>query len=229
MVPQHGPASVEAAIDASFLAHLPAHDRAELVHGARLLTLPAGYVLVDGYRDFGGVVVSGVLRVFAGEDATGRSVTYRNVAVGDTVGLGALLGVRDQLWVQTITESCVLSLDLWAVARLRSREPAVALALAQETMRRLQDTSRELRIWIRGSVRQRTIRCLLDLAAERSPRTGPMSIRVSHEQLAASIGSSREAVTRALGELAHLGLVRLGHSCVSITDLSGLGAEIEQR
>ena len=221
-------ATLDAAVGASFLAQLAPQVRAEFIRSARLQHLPPGHLLVDGYRDFGGVVISGLLRVFAGEDAHGKSVTYRNVAVGNAVGLGALLGLRDEIWVQTVTASSVLSLDLRVVARLRSEEPSVAIALAHEAMRRLQDTSRELRIWFGGSVRQRVLRRLLDLAAE-SAGDEASSVRISHEQLAESIGSRREVVTRVLGQLEDRGLVRLGRGGIVILDAVALRSGIEDR
>lgn len=218
---------IDTAIAASFLASLSPPARDKLIDSGRVMRLPPGHLLVDGYRDFGGVVVSGLLRVFAEEDATGPSITYRNAATGEAVGLGALLGVRGETWVQTVTASTVLSLDLVVVADLRSRDPVLALALAHEAIRRLQDISRELKVWVRGSVRQRTIRRLLDLAAEEASEE-PISIAISHERLAESIGSRREVVTRALGQLEKRGLVRLGHGRIYILDLLGLRSAIEQ-
>lgn len=220
--------AVDAVIESSFLAHLSGDLQRDLVSTGRLLHLPRGHLLVDGYRDFGGIVTSGVLRAYAEVDRTGRSVTYRNVERGDAVGLAALLGLHDEIWVQTVTEATVFSLDLGVVARLRQSNAAFALALAEEVMRRLQDTSRELQLWVRGTVRQRTVRRLLDLVAESSPNADPNWVAITHEELAESISSRREVVTRVLRELEERDLVRRGRGGVSILDVPGLRTELER-
>jgi len=210
-----------------FLADLPVATRTQLVKRARLLDLPAGFYVMRGAADFGGVVVTGLLRVFAADDSGGREVTYRNVGVGDTVGVAALLGMTDDVWIQALVPSSVLAFDLPAVRAVVRRDPAVSAALAREAMRRVQDTSQELLIWVRGSVRQRVARELLDLASGSSSTT-PLNVRISHEALAEAIGSRREVVTRVLGDLAHRGVVRLGRGRVEIVDAVALRSELHK-
>jgi CRP-like cAMP-binding protein len=125
-----------------------------------------------------------------------------------------------------VTSSEVLSLDLAVLGQIRSRDPSVALALAREVMRRSDDTARELRVQVRGSVRDRTVRHLLDLAATVSGGD-PSMIEVSHERLAEAIGSRREVVSRALSLLERQGLIQLERGRVSILDPSGLKSALE--
>ncbi len=218
-------ADLTEALDSSFLAAVDPGVRSRLVADGRVLTIPAAYMLVDGYREFGGIVMSGLLRVFAQASDGRPSITYRNAARGDAVGLGALLGVQDEIWVETITPATVLSLRLASVRFYCGTDASLALALAGEAMRRLQSTTRELRLWARGTVRDRTIRCLLDMA-QGADGGVPTCVRVSHEQLAERVGSTREVVTRALGHLERIGLVRLGRGQVKIPDIVLLSREI---
>lgn len=211
---------LRAVIDGSFMGSLSEQTRALLLARARLLRLPPGHLLIDGRGNFAGVVVSGLLRVCS-DDGDGRSVTYRNVARSEAVGIGALLDQADDIWVQTVTHSRVLSIDLRVVADLRTQDAAFNLALARETLQRLRDTSRELLVRVHGSVRQRVARQLLDLAAE-AGSAEPVTVRVSHETLAANLGSRREVVTRVLGELEHQGLIERGRNRVTILRLLAL-------
>lgn len=137
------------------MGSLSEQTQALLLVRARLLILPPGHLLIDGRGNFAGIVVSGLLRVCS-DDGDGRSVTYRNVARSEAVGIGALLDQSDDIWVQTVTHSTVLSIDLRVVADLRACDPAFNLALARETLQRLRDTSHELLIRVHGSVRQQS-------------------------------------------------------------------------
>jgi CRP/FNR family cyclic AMP-dependent transcriptional regulator len=79
-----------------------------------------------------------------------------------------------------------------------------------------------------GSVRQRLIRHLLDLAGETASAGGNPSLvaRVSQQQLADAIGSVREVVARVLRELRSEGLVETGPGGIRLCDPAALEAEI---
>jgi CRP/FNR family cyclic AMP-dependent transcriptional regulator len=48
---------------------------------------------------------------------------------------------------------------------------------------------------------------------------------LTHDQLAALVGTSRETATKVLGEFADRGLVRLGRGRITLLDVDGLTAE----
>lgn len=219
---------VTAAVERSFVGRLPENAKQTVLARARLVRFPAGRFIIDGRGGFAGITVSGVLRVFDATDSDDAGVTYRNVVHGETVGLGALIGEDDDIWVRAMTPSEVLSLDLNVAARLREADAPYSSALAREVFRRLIDTSREVRIWKRGFVRQRLVRQLLDIAA-REPERLPIVVHVMHQELADAIGSRREAVTRALGRLEERGLIELGRERITILDLLGLRQALEER
>jgi CRP/FNR family cyclic AMP-dependent transcriptional regulator len=50
-------------------------------------------------------------------------------------------------------------------------------------------------------------------------------LRLTHEQIAALVGTCRETTTRVLGEFADRGLVRLGRGRITLLDRDGLTAE----
>ncbi len=215
-----------AAIQASFLAELPDALRWDLVGRSRVVRVPRGHILDAEYHAFAGIVINGLLRVVGSTD-NDRPVTYRNVGRGEAVGLARLVGLDDSIYVQAVTDSSVLELDLRQIAELRGRDASLALALAREVLRRLRDTSSELEVWARGSVRQRVARQLLDLAAEDRDASRTI-IHINHESLADSIGSRREVVGRALASLVAVGAVRLGRGSIVILDASALRAAVRR-
>lgn len=56
---------------------------------------------------------------------------------------------------------------------------------------------------------------------------GPRSVQVAltHDQLAALVGTTRETATKVLGEFADRGLLRRGRGRIILLDIDGLGAE----
>jgi CRP/FNR family transcriptional regulator len=90
---------------------------------------------------------------------------------------------------------------------LGERDAAIAMALARELTERLYDTLDELAGHAFASVRQRVARHLLDLAARDQRGASALVASVTHQDLADAIGSSREVITRVLGEMRRAGLV----------------------
>jgi CRP-like cAMP-binding protein len=54
---------------------------------------------------------------------------------------------------------------------------------------------------------------------------GPTQVVLTHEQIAALVGTSRETATKALGEFAEQGLVKLGRGKIFIIDRTRLADE----
>jgi CRP/FNR family cyclic AMP-dependent transcriptional regulator len=58
--------------------------------------------------------------------------------------------------------------------------------------------------------------------AEGRSRLRGGQVRVTHEQLAALAGTSRETTTKVLGDLVDRGLITLGRGRITVLDLDGL-------
>jgi len=73
-------------------------------------------------------------------------------------------------------------------------------------------------------VRRRLVRILLDLARSRgvANEDGILLGGLTHDELAACVGTAREVISRTLGELQRAGLVRLGRRRLVLLDLAGL-------
>ncbi len=89
---------------------------------------------------------------------------------------------------------------------------------------------RRLRSLLFRPVRERLLQLLVELAADhgiRTPRGIDIRLKLSHQDLASIIGSTRESVSAALGEFQNQGLVVLGRQCVTICSIERLTAQAE--
>lgn len=167
---------------------------------------PTELIFGPDNRTWVGIVGNGLIRVFS-VSAAGYSVTHRNVSRSGVVGIGALVDRPDFVIAQSVGYSVVMQLDLHLVRHLAATDLQFNRAVAIEVHQRLLDTASEIQERLTGSLTRRLARELLDIAAQLGEGE-PLSIPVTHEALAESVGSSREAVSRQLASLAKQGLVR---------------------
>lgn len=157
---------------------------------------------------------------------SGRSVLLAVKRPGDLVGeLAAILGTdrsatataRDQVAVDVVApdafrEAMTARPDL--MASVLAQLAHDVRAVGAEHVRRGD-----------GSVTQRVAAGLLSLAARSVEHDGAgeaTTIRIGHDDLAAWVGASREAVSRSLGELRRAGVVTTGRRRITIPDLGAL-------
>ena len=117
------------------------------------------------------------------------------------------------------------------MVQLVEESPTLSLGIAKLFgMRRLR-IERRLKYLLFRSNRDRLIHLLLELA-ERYGKQGEagveLKIKLSHQDLASVIGSTRETVTVLLGELQGEGLITLGRRRLAITNLEKLAQCVEQ-
>lgn len=96
-------------------------------------------------------------------------------------------------------------------------------------MRRLR-IERRLRALLFRPIRERLLQLLVELAGDhgvKTPRGVEIRVKLSHQDLASIIGSSRESVTNTLGELQGEGLLVLGRQSVTICSLERLSQLVE--
>jgi CRP/FNR family transcriptional regulator len=206
-----------------FLFALPRSAAEQLVADAVRISVPAGALI---YRDEESprviVVVSGLLRVFL-SSADGRQVTVRYARSGDVAGLPLVVGGPAPMSIQAMTGSSVLALRAETLRSLLASDPGVARACAEELTRQLYRALDDVAEQAFLTVRQRLVRHLLDLA---SPGPGPhLHVQASQQELADSVGSVREVVTRTLHALRDDGLIRTGRDEIVLLDLATLTEE----
>lgn len=194
----------------------------EIREAASLVRLRAGRdIFVEGDRVEGiALLLSGVVRVYA-IGSGGREITLYRFGTGQSCVLtaGAILNRRAFPAVATVEQDAealfipaetfrrwVRHVDLWqdfVFEMLLQRLARVMETLDEAVFRRLDS---------------RLAALLLAQARLQNP------VRMTHQQIASELGSSREVVSRLLEEFARAGLLRVGRREIRVLDAAGLEA-----
>ncbi len=219
---------VRTAIWSSHLAGVPERLLAPLVDDAVRLVVPAGSLVRREGQSGPHVelVISGLVRVFV-SSPDGRTLTVRYCRPGALIGVVSLFQpdyvMLGSLQALVDTELLVLRAD--AVRTMCDEDHAMAGAVIAELSERVYRFVAEIPGASFATVRQRVARHLLDLASER--QQGALLVaQISQQALADAVGSVREVVVRALGELRREGLVETGTGGIRILDPDRLAADV---
>ncbi len=194
----------------------------ELRREAEFAKIPAGQdVFVEGDRvDTIALLLSGVVRVYKiGE--TGREITLYRFGFGQSCILtaNAILNQRSFPAIATVEEdaeaviipapvfrSWVDRYPLWRgfVFELLSERLATVMAVVEEVVFRRMDG--------------RVAALLVKQANARNP------VRITHQEIAAELGSSREVISRILEDFSKDGLIEAGRGTIEVLELEALEA-----
>lgn len=221
--------AVAAAIAASRLAALPPDVVRELLDGSMLMHVAVGAVHQredDPHLSNGiGLMVSGLLRAFL-TTTDGRQLTTRYARAGSLLAVPALyLKANPGINQQALTPCTILAARAAQLRAVAERDARVANLFAEENAFRMAQVVHELAANTFGTIRQRLIRHLLDLAAGPGGRSSPLIARGTQGALADAVGSVREVVVRALREMREEGLIRTGRDEVELLDPDRLAVE----
>jgi CRP/FNR family transcriptional regulator len=201
--------AVNEAIRRSRLAVLPTDALGRLTGDALRLELPAGSIMIrEGGPTPMFLVVAGLVRGFL-TAPSGRQSTVRYCKPGDLIGVVGVFFDQARAGAQTLTETTVLAFNVASVRRAAGEDARIAMALGKELADRLQSYFDQLYGTSFGTVRQRVVRHLLDLAGQ-SDRGGELVAPVSQQALADAVGSVREVIARVLQTLRREGLIATG-------------------
>jgi CRP/FNR family transcriptional regulator, anaerobic regulatory protein len=192
----------------------------QLIHefqkAAFMAKIPAGQdVFLEGDRvDSIALLISGVVRVYKiGE--TGREITLYRFGYGESCILtaNAILSQKSFPAIATVEKDAeaimipadtfrdwVKRYDLWRefVFELLSDRLSTVMTVVDEV------------------VFQRMDRRVASLLLDRSRHTNPL--RVTHQEIAGELGSSREVISRILEDFAQKGMVEVGRGTIEILD-----------
>ena len=170
------------------------------------------------------LLLEGLLRVgIASRD--GREMTLRYERQGEFIGIPALLIGPAAVRVSAMTDCRICYFHAEAIRAMAERNAALALALGRECAFNLYDLIARTAAATFGTVRQRLIRDLLDLATEQD---GALRVALTAGELAAAIGSVREVVARTLSHLRAEGLIQTGRGAITLLDPAALRGEIAE-
>lgn len=176
------------------------------------------------------ILKRGRVRIFR-VAADGRALTTALIEPGTIFGEMTPLGQRmHDSFAEALEDSvvCVMSRD--DVQRFLLSDPRIASRIAEILGDRLAEMERRLSDTVFKNVPQRIAGTLTMLAgqatvgvASRAPQ-----VRLTHGQIAALVGSSRETTTKVLGDFAERGLIRLSRGRITLLDREGMAAEAGQ-
>ena len=192
---------------AGFLDLLSESDRDLVQLGSRRMRYPAGTVYeTKDATPIVMVVESGLIRLFdATPDGRQASVVYLH-PTDAYAALDEMLPVPPAQ-LQALTKATVLMLDSANLTGLVTRNIGVSEAMIRIMGRTIGHLHRIVTVRSLGSMSERLAFDLLERASESQLREGDLVCHVTHDQLADSIGSSREVVSRMVGDLRRRGLV----------------------
>jgi CRP/FNR family transcriptional regulator, cyclic AMP receptor protein len=172
------------------------------------------------------VLRSGRVRVYK-LSPEGRALTLMVLEPPTIFGEMAMVGQRfHDTFAEAMVECLVGVIRRENFRQILDHHSQISLALMELMGQRLRAMENKLADIAFKSVPQRLASVLLSLAGI-SPGLSvgsqpPSVVRYTHQQLADMIGSYRETVTKAIGELREAGLIRIEDEAISLTDLAQL-------
>jgi len=174
------------------------------------------------------ILKRGRVRIFR-VSADGRALTTAIMTPGTIFGEMVLLGQRMyDNYAEALDEAVVCVMNRVDVQRFLLSDPRIAARITAILGQRLVDMERRLSDTVFKSVPQRIATTLATLAGqERRYLVGSRApvVALTHEQIAALVGTSRETATKILDNFADRGLVRLGRGRITLLDVPGIDAE----
>ena len=198
-----------------------------LVAGSRQLEVAAGEPVFPLHDPSPRVamILAGTARSFL-TAANGRQLTLRYARRGALIGKRAqLIGAHAPLAVHAMTDCTILEFEWETFHELAASSLALARAINLELTTRLDDVYAAVGDSAFGSVRQRVIRHLLMLATA-GGLEDETTVRITHQQLANAVGSSREVIARTLTPLRDEGLLRTSPGAIELLNVGRLVASL---
>jgi CRP-like cAMP-binding protein len=180
------------------------------------------------------ILKRGRVRIFR-VSADGRALTTAIITSGTIFGEMVLLGQQMyDNWAEALDEAvvCVMSRD--DVHRFLLSDPRIATRITAILGRRLAAMEQRLTDSVFNTGPQRIAATLQALSGEPERKPGRLGfgakpITITHEQPGALVGASRETTTKALGDLAERGIIKLGRGKITVLDHSRLADESAAR
>lgn len=202
--------------------------QAQLARSARLRTAPRGTLLHNGSEDCVGLlaVCSGALRAFI-RSPEGREVTIYRLFERDICLFSASCMLKSAQF--DVSAEVERDAQLWIIpADVYQSVAASSAALANYTSELMASRFSDV-MWLVEQILwrsqdRRLASFLLDESALQESRT----LAITHDRIAAHMGTAREVVTRLLRYFQGEGMVRLARGTIELTDEVRLRAWAEE-
>ncbi len=177
------------------------------------------------------IVKKGRVRVYR-ITPDGKQLTLDIYEKGTILGDMELLG-QDRLpeaYAETIEDAVICTITPDELRRLIERYPTIGVNIIQHLSRRLDAAERELEAMAYQRVDQRLARKLLDLGQRfgiKTERGTLIQARLTQQELAEMIGTTRETLAHTLGDFRRNDLIDTEHHQVVIRDAERLAGIAE--
>ncbi len=157
----------------------------------------------------------------------GKQLTLDIYEKGTILGDMRLLGQQaiPEAYAQTVDAAVICTITPDELRRLIERHPIIGVNIISHLSRRLQEAERDLEAMAYERVGQRLARKLADLAARfgvQTVRGTLIQARLTQQELAEMIGTTRETLAHTLSDFRSRGLVDTSHHQVVIRDAERL-------
>ncbi len=193
-------------LDFGQLEQLATACRARSYNEKCLLSLPTG----ESRSVF--LLASGRARIYH-LNSDGRQTVLSFIEPGEVFGELAIVDPSAVLdYVETMDASVVVQIPVAALHQLMETSPAFLMGVTKLIGLRRRRVEQRLKNLLFRSNREKLVHLLLDLVEQYGSQNGigvELGIRLSHQELANVIGSTRETVTITLGHLRDEGLIHV--------------------
>jgi CRP/FNR family cyclic AMP-dependent transcriptional regulator len=212
---------------AGFFCELPKGPLEDLEKIKYASAYPQGAVLfVEGQSARGAYIICSGRVKLSTTSREGKTLIVRIADAGDVLGMHATVsGKPYELTAETLQPCQLDFLKRDDFLRFLQKHGEACLNAAQHLSQNCQDAYEMIRsLGLSHSVAEKLARLLLEWASDGETTKDGIRIKISltHEEIAQLIGTSRETVTRVLGEFREHNLAQLKGSTLLIQNKSGL-------
>lgn len=218
--------------DVSLFRDLPEDLRCLVERSCRWRNFRTGEEIVS-YQDVSRDVhfmVSGQARVII-YSISGKVVAFRDIGAGDLFGEFAAIDERPRsASVEAKTDGLVASMSAQSFRKVLADEPCVALPLIRHLVTQIRLLTDRVFEFSTLAVNNRIHAELLRLVRQVDPSSNEvcLSPAPAHAEIASRISTHREAVSRELSRLAHIGLLQRQDSSLLIKDVERLARMVRE-
>ena len=205
-----------------FWEQLNKEEQKLVAENALFQKMQKGDILHRGCGECSGIVhvANGQLRVYIVSEE-GREVTLYRLHKGDLCVLSAsclMDAIVFDVMIEAVEETELVMLPSPALNPIMAQNPMVELSLYKTVVERFSDVMWTMQQILFMGADKRVAHFLWDEMA----KTGDMTIRLTHDEVARFIGSAREVVTKVLKYFVEEGAVALSRGKIEIIDKAKL-------
>ena len=217
----------------NLFSHLSSADVSGLESRSRMRKLKRGEPVYLPHEEADGIILVAEGRVkICHTTPDGKQSILGFVDSGEIFGeLSLVSDLPREEYAETTEKTTLVLLPKRDLMIIAQKYPSIGMGVSKLIGMRRQRVERRLRNLLFRSNRERIIHLLLELTEKYGKRVEEgvhLGIRLSHQDMASIIGSTRETVTVVLGQLQSEELLTISRRRLNLTDLEALAREVNE-